>query len=180
MSRAVGPIALALIALTIAYGSYGLGRAHEASVASKRMIDYRAEVHAREMEQQRALAAANDKNREQEQAHEQRIADLRAEYARTAADQAARDRRTIDDLYAGYQRLRLQVTSRPVDPGADPALAAAFGIDGDGRAELAPATAAALYSIAADGDAAIRRLTALQAWARSAVELCGASAQPQE
>jgi hypothetical protein len=165
------------------WSAYSQGRAAGYTAATEkaqaRIDQLRADVHQREMEQQAIVAVANENNRRKEQAHEQRIADLRAEYARTAADQAARDRRTIDDLYAGYQRLRLQVTSRPVDPGADQSVAAAFGIDGDGRAELAPATAAALYSIAADGDAAIRRLTALQSWARSAVELCG-SAPPEE
>lgn len=170
-----------VLALALAgFAGYGQGRADEALDAAERMQKYRAEVHARELEQQRALADANDKNRRQEQAHEQRISDLRAGYARAAAEQAARDRRTIDDLHAGYQRLRLQITTRAADAGADPAVAAAFGIDGDGRAELAPEAAAALYGIAADGDAAIRRLTALQAWARSAVELCGAPAQTQE
>jgi hypothetical protein len=164
-------LALALAALA----GYGQGRAAEALAAAERMQDYRDEVHAREMEQQSALAEANEHNRRQEQAHEKRIADLRAEYARNAAEQAARDRRTIDDLYAGYQRLRLQVTSRALDPGAGAPGAAACGVDGDGRAELAPEAAAALYAIAADGDAAIRRLTALQSWARSAVELCGST-----
>ena len=179
MIRAAGIAGIVIAVALIAFAGYGLGRAHEASAAADRMLTYQSQVQAQVLEQHRALAAANTKNREQEQAHEQRISDLRAEYARTAAEQASRDRRTIDDLYTGYQRLRLQVTTPATDPGADPAVSAAFGIDGDGRAELAPAAAAALYSIAADGDTAIRRLTALQGWARSAVELCGAPA-PEE
>jgi hypothetical protein len=173
---AVAGLVLAL-ALS-AFAGYGQGRAAEARAAAERMQDYRDQVHAREQEQQRALAAANEQNRQQEQAHEHRIADLRADFARTAAQQAARDRRTIDDLYSGYQRLRLQVTSRAPGPGAGATGAAACGADGDGRAELAPEAAASLYRIAADGDDAIRRLTALQGWAQSAVELCGA--RPKE
>lgn len=178
------PVALALLISLFWWSAYSQGRAAGYTAATEkaqaRIEQLKADVHHREMEQQAIVAIANENNRRKEQAHEKRIADLRAEYARAAADQAARDRRTIDDLHSGYQRLRLQVARNAADAKASTAAAAAFGIDADGRAELAPEAAAALYAIAADGDAAIRRLTALQAWARSAVELCGASAQPQE
>lgn len=118
------------------------------------------------------LTEANEKNREQEKAHEQRVADLRAEFAHSNAEARERDARTVADLRAGNQRLRLQVTScraaEPDTPGGP-----AAGADGTRTAELAPETAAALWSIAADGDRAIRKLNALQDWARSAVTLCG-------
>ncbi len=118
------------------------------------------------------LNESNEKNREQEKAHEQRVADLRAEFARSNAEARERDARTVADLRAGNQRLRLQVTTcgttAPDLPGGP-----AAGADGTRTAELAPETAAALWSIAADGDRAIRKLGALQDWARSAVTLCG-------
>ncbi len=117
------------------------------------------------------LNEANEKNREHEKAHEQRVADLRAEFAQQQADARARDERTIADLRSGNQRLRLQVSScGAARSGA--AESAPGGADGAGTAELAPETSAALWGIAADGDRAIRKLTALQAWARSAVQLC--------
>ena len=142
-------LAVALIALA-GYGyGYGSGKADATAEA----------------------AEANDKNRGQEKAHEQRVADLRAEFAQQQADARARDERTIADLRSGNQRLRLQVSScSAARSGA--AESAPGGADGAGTAELAPETSAALWGIAADGDRAIRKLTALQAWARSAVQLC--------
>ena len=117
------------------------------------------------------LNEANEKNREQEKAHDKRVADLRAEFARSNTEARARDERTIADLRSGNQRLRLQVSScGAARSGA--AESAPGGADGAGTAELAPETSAALWGIAADGDRAIRILTALQAWARSAVQLC--------
>lgn len=164
-------LAVALIALA-GYGyGYGSGKADATAEAAEALDKYKEEVRAREREQERLLAEANDKNREQEKAHEQRVADLRAEFAQQQADARARDDRTIADLRSGNQRLRLQVAScSAARSGA--AESAPGGVDGTGTAELAPETAAALWGIAADGDRAIRKLTALQAWARSAVRMC--------
>lgn len=159
-------LAVALIALA-GYGfGYGSGKADATAEAAEAMDKYKEEVRAREREQERLLAEANDKNREQEKAHEQRVADLRAEFAQQQADARARDGRTIADLRSGNQRLRLQASS------CGAAESAPGGVDGAGTAELAPETSAALWGIAADGDRAIRKLTAIQAWARSAVQLC--------
>ena len=164
-------LAVASIALA-GYGyGYGSGKADAIAEAAEAMDKYKEEVRAREREQERLLAEANERNRQQEIEHEQRVAALRAEYAQQQADARARDERTIADLRSGNQRLRLQVasciSSQPGSPGAAPG-----GDDGAGTAELAPEASAALWSIAADGDRAIRKLTALQAWARSAVQLC--------
>lgn len=160
-------LAVALIALACYGCGYVSGKADATAKAAEVMDKYKEEVRARE----RLLAAANDKNREQEKAHEQRVADLRAEFARQQADARARDERTIADLRSSNQRLRIQVSScSAAKSGA--AESAPGGADGAGTAELAPETSAALWSIAADGDRAIRKLTALQAWARSAVQLC--------
>ncbi len=167
-------LAVALIAIA-GYGyGYGSGKASATADAAKAMDKYKEEVRAREREQERLLTEANDKNREQEKAHEQRVADLRAEFAQKQADAAARYARTIADLRAGSQRMRLQIAScsapQPGSSGAAPG-----GADGAGTAELAPETSAALWGIAADGYRAIRKLTALQEGARSAVKLCGAT-----
>ena len=161
-------LAVALIALA----GYGFGKADATAEAAEAMDKYKEEVRAREREQERLLAEANDKNREQEKAHEQRVADLRAEFAQQQADARARDERTIADLRSGNQRLRLQVSSCGAAPTDSPGGPAA-GADGTRTAELAPETSAALWGIAADGDRAIRKLTALQDWARSAETLCG-------
>lgn len=165
-------LGLILAGAAVASAGYGLGRLHESRSAAKELNQYKEEVREREREQARLLAEADDKNREQEKAHEQRVSDLRAEFAQQQADAQARDARTIADLRSGNQRMRLQVTSCS-SAQADPSGTAPGGADGTGDAELAPAVAAALWSIAADGDRAIRKLTALQDWARSAVLLCG-------
>lgn len=171
-------LAVALIAFA-GYGyGYGSGKADATAEAAEAMDKYKEEVRAREREQERLLAEANDKNREQEKAHEQRVADLRAEFAQQQADAAARDQRTIDDLRSGNQRLRLQVTSCRASSAGSPEPAPG-GADGAGSAELAPETAATLWGIAGDGDRAIRKLTALQAWARSATQTCNNTENPQ-
>lgn len=164
-------LAVALIALACYGYGYVSGKADATAEAAEAMDKYKEEVRAREREQERLLAEVNDKNREQEKAHEQRVADLRAEFAQQQADARARDERTIANLRSSNQRLRIQVSScSAAKSGA--AESAPGGADGAGTAELAPETSAALWGIAADGDRAIRKLTALQAWARSAVQLC--------
>lgn len=149
---------LLLSAVALGGYLYGTGKAAEKAAERERTLLTQ-------------LNEANDKNREQEKSHDKRVADLRAEFAQQQADARARDERTIADLRSGNQRLRLQVSScGAARSGA--AESAPGGADGAGTAELAPETSAALWGIAADGDRAIRKLTALQAWARSAVQLC--------
>ena len=150
---------LLLSAVALGGYLYGTGKAAEKAAERERTLLTQ-------------LTEANDKNREQEKAHEQRVADLRAEFARSNTEARERDARTVADLRAGNQRLRLQVTACSATPTDSPG-GPAPGVDGTRTAELAPETAAALWSIAADGDRAIRKLTALQDWARSAVTLCG-------
>lgn len=165
-------LGLVLAGAAIASAGYGFGRFHESRSAAKELNQYKEEVREREREQARLLAEADDKNREQEKTHEQRVSDLRAEFAQQQADAQARDARTIAYLRSGAQQLRLQVTSCSTAQ-ANSSGTASGGADGAGGAELAPEVAAALWSIAADGDRAIRKLTTLQGWARSAVQLCG-------
>lgn len=161
---------VALAAFLIASTGYGFGYGSGRAKGAKQLDAYKVEAHEREMDQEQALSAANERNREREATHERAISDLRAEYAATQADAKATDDRRIADLRAGTERLRLKVANcRAAKPGT-PATATG-GTDDTGTADLTPETASALWSIAADGDRAIRKLTALQSWAQSAVSL---------
>lgn len=163
---------VALAAFLIASTGYGFGYGSGRAKGAKQLDAYKVEVHAREMGQEQALSAANERNREMEATHERAISDLRAEYAATQADAKAIDDRRIADLRAGTERLRLKVAHCHAAIAGTPATAT-DGTDDTGTADLTPETASALWSIAADGDRAIRKLTALQGWATSAVTLCG-------
>ena len=66
------------------------------------------------------LNEANEKNREQEKAHDKRVEDLRAEFARSNPEARERDARTVADLRAGNQRLRLLVTACSATPTDSP------------------------------------------------------------
>jgi len=169
-------IGIILVAAALALGSYGYGygsgKANATAEAAQALDKYKEEVRAREREQARLLVEANEANAELERTHEQRISDLRASLARENAEAAARDASTIADLRDGTRRLRL-ATANCSSAQAGNTDASPAGADGTGSAELAPETSAALWGIAGDGDRAIRKLTALQEWARSAVALCG-------
>lgn len=164
-----GTLALALCSALAAYGA-----GYRAGLASGTadMERLRQSVATREAAQQQRLLDAERRNQDQETAHAQRVAALHAAYATRAAEARQRDARVLAELRAGQQRLRLPATHPVSAPLA--ADAATAGIDDAGDGELAPATAAALYTIAADGDRAIDKLNALQDWARSALLRCGA------
>lgn len=169
----IGVVAgVVLVAALIAFAGYSRGKADAAAEAAKVLNAYKDEVRAREQEQERLLAEADSRNRELEKAHEQRIADLRAQFARAQAEARLEDERVIADLRSGNQRLRLRVSACSASSQAGAIESAAPGVDGTGTAELAPEAAAAIWGIAADGDRAIRKLTALQDWAQLAVQLC--------
>lgn len=161
--------ALAVLGLLIgAYGyGYGSGKAKATAKAAQEMQEYRDQVAVWQAEQSAKVT-------ELENQHEQRVSDLRAEFARENAEAAERDAAVISRLRNGTERLRLQASSCSTAEAGE-ASAASGGADGAGTVELASETSAALWAIARDGDRAIRKLTALQEWARSAVELCGGS-----
>ncbi|MBC8729967.1 lysis system i-spanin subunit Rz [Paraburkholderia sp. UCT2] len=88
--------------------------------------------------------------------------------------------KTIDtlraDVRAGDVRLRVATASCAASAGGSGvpgAGAAAGGTDGTGTAELDGSAADALLGITGDGDRAIRKLTALQDYAREALRVCG-------
>ena len=154
-------IVVLLVALALGWGLYRLGKSKGAKLA-----------HAEDaVAYQQAMDAANAKYREQEQANAKKVSDLRVEYANREAAAHAADTGMVRDLATGTRRVRIPVAS--CRPSTTQAPGSPARVDGPQDAELPPATAAALYAIAADGDTAIRQLTALQAWARSAVVLCG-------
>jgi hypothetical protein len=128
-------------------------------------------MHAADVEHERAaVAAADAKYRAQEVTYAKQIDQLRVEYAKTETTAQVVDSATVRALDAGARRVRLPVVRCGPNPAAaGPTTARA---DDSASAELPGPVAAALYAIAADGDQAIRQLTALQAWARSAVTLC--------
>lgn len=160
-ARLVLPVALSLV-----IGGLGVWGGYQ--WADKRATVAAAEVAATHAA---ALERANAENRRTEKEHETRVRNLQAEFAAREAEARERDAAVIDDLRDGTRRLRLQVSNcdRARLPEAGPSASRA---DGGGRAELAPETSAALWRIAADGDAAARRLIALQEWAQSAVRSC--------
>lgn len=135
-----------------------------------------AKAHAEDAAAQAAaLARAESVYRAKELTNEKQIEGIRVEYAARAATETALDAHAGGDLRAGTQRMRVAVARcSPVPAAPGPTASRA---DVAETAELAPEVAGRLYAIAADGDAAIRQLTALQAWAKSAVTLCGGQAR---
>lgn len=163
----------AILAVLIAAGScFGLGYSSGKEAGAVALDKYKSDVRERERDQELFLREQNENNRRKELTYEQKIADLRADFAQQQATAAARDARTIADLLNRTKRLRVPITScAPAE--TNQVKLAAGGVDGAGTGELTPEASAALWSIAADGDRAIRKLTALQGWAVNAVLLCG-------
>lgn len=169
----MGAAALA-VALAVFGAGTGFGYAWGTGSAAEKAEKLAAQHAAEKLAQQSALNEANTRNRNMERSHEQEVADLRARLAGEEGKEQATDARAAADLRSGDDRLRLPVRTCSAAV-TDAAQSAAARADEEARAELAPETSAALYTIAADGDAAIRQLTGLQAWAESAVKLCGAT-----
>lgn len=168
----------AMIVLLATFGAgygFGHGSGEVAGVNSKQ-----AEVDALKAAAARhaaadadATAKANAEAREKERKHEQEVADLKSKFAADQAAAHAVDARAIADLRNGNEWLRLRVTSCGA-AGPSPLGVPGQGADDPAYAQLAPETAAAVYGIAADGDAAIRQANGLIDWAESAMKTCGA------
>lgn len=88
-----------------------------------------------------------------------KIAELDAKHTEEMSNARAENDKLRLDLATGTKRVRVAVRD------CRPAETAGMG-DAASTAELDGATSAALAGIAADGDAAIRQLTALQEWVR--------------
>lgn len=130
---------------------------------------YNAGYAASEAKVSAAIAEANQRARAAESAAVEKVAKLTTDYMRETSDAQTQ----IDALRAsvrdGTRRLSVRVASVPGCQGAAPTA----GTGAETRAELDPATADALVSIAADGDAAIRQSNALIDSYAIARETCG-------
>jgi hypothetical protein len=154
-------IAVAVLAVAVTgVGVYKIGHARGATQAHQE-DKARAEI---------AVSTFNLKYREQEIVNERRIADIRTTYAKTEATAKVVDSEVVRNLDVGTQRMRFKVARCSPSPSASGPTP--IRVDDPPTAELPGPIAAALYSIAADGDRAIRQLTALQLWAKAAVQLC--------
>ena len=124
-----------------------------------------------EQERTTALAQAEATYRQKESEHAAQINKLQQSYARKNLEADVVDAAASRDLGTGRERRRFPL-ARASCPKPAQVAAPSARTDGEATGELAPETARSLYSIAADGDKAIRQLTALQEWSREAVELC--------
>lgn len=167
--------ALLLAFLTAVLGF--LGGNHYADLKAEARESDAAKVAAQDSQKAaEALNTANAKNRKQEQDFALEVQALAKKFQKENEDARAADATTIANYKLGASRMRLQVTKcQAGSAGSAQADGAPGGSDGTATAELAPATAAALYGIAADGDTAIRKLTLLQDWASGAMKLCNGS-----
>lgn len=135
----------------------------------------RGEEQARAAE---ALAQADKSYREQEKRYADQVEQLRVSYAVQDKKEDSRDAVAELGYSRGTQRLRLPVTTTRRCPEPTKVESPSPRADAPESAELAPEAAQTVYSIAADGDDAIRQLTALQAWVREALTLCNGGRPP--
>lgn len=176
--------AAVLIAALAVFGAgagigWGLGASSATKDAAEKAAKLAEAVSKEKQEQLRQLNAANERNRELERTFDARVAAALADYNKQEGHEQATDAVAAADFRSGNDRLRLPVRTCGAAVAAA-AEGAAAGADGQAGAELAPAAAEALYSIAADGDTGIRQLGALQEWAQEAVRLCGAQPPPKD
>lgn len=159
-------LTLAVIAALAAtnYGSYKWGYDNASTLHELR-------YEKRETALREQITKAQQSVLDAERGHAAAIAQVRTAYEKQAQDAAVANAATIANLRSAEQRVRVKVTDCH-DPAVPKSTAAASEPDGSGTAELNPEVAARIWAIAADGERAIRKLIALQAWAREAVELC--------
>lgn len=115
-----------------------------------------------------AFDKANNEYREKERKHEATINELRARFVKEDSKENGADRVVAGNLSTGVKRMFTRAKCPPTSKVSAPT----SGNNGAAVAELEAEVAARLYTIAADGDRAIRKLIALQEWAKEAVKLC--------
>lgn len=161
---AAAMIVAALVCLAFGVGSfYGSTRAN--AKAEKAAAALR-ETHLKE------LNAVNAALRQKERDHETDIGAILSAFAAREASQTSAAQADAARYAAGESRLRLLVAPGGCAARPPEAVASAPGADEAPRAELAPATSAALVGIANDGDAAIDQLTALQVYTARLYRTC--------
>ena len=131
------------------------------------------QAHAEDADKARAaVAKVEAEYRETEKVHEKVIDSIRVQYATEAATAKAVDAPILRDLGVGVRRVGVRPNLARCNPNPSPTGTTTTGVNGAGSPEFTPKVGEDLYRIPTDGDRAIRKLTALQAWARSAVTLC--------
>lgn len=168
---AVLSAAALVVALAVFGAGTSFGYAWAAGNARDKAAKLAEQVAKEKLKAEKELNKANELNRSREREYDQAVSDLRARLAAEEGREQAVDARAAADLRSGTDRLRLPVRTCS-SAVADAVETTAARVDAETRAELAPETSAALYTIAADGDEAIRALGGLQEWAEEAVKLC--------
>ena len=160
----------------------GIASATAGFFGYKKGYDYASAVHLQHMQERETellqlVNQAQGATLEAERIHTASVAAIHSDYERQATEQAAQAAAIIADLRDSNQRVRIKVTD--CDNPAVPASSSAAGIDNGSRtAELDGQVAARIWAIAADGERAIAKLTALQQWANKAVLLCSDNNKP--
>lgn len=168
------PFLILAVAIMIGSAAFFAGFNKGVDKGYSKLDSYKQEVYLKEQQYLAAIADANAAIAKMERDHEKEVADINLRYQEAQFKAEADDKKRISDLQSGISRLRLQVSSCN-SPGSPEAGSPSSSDNGTRSADLAPETSAALYSIAGDGDRAIRKLTALQEWAKEALKLCGES-----
>lgn len=146
------------------YLSYDWGYDNASTLHSLRYEERETELLEQSAKAKQALLNA-------ERSHATSVASIQADYERRAKEQAAATATVIADLRSSRERVRVKVTDCR-DAAVPSAPTPTSEPDGARTAELDPEVAARIWAIAVDGERAIRKLIALQAWANEAVELC--------
>jgi hypothetical protein len=119
------------------------------------------------------LQASEANYREKENTFTQRISDVEKEYEKKRNDLGRIDRSVSSSLINGGARMRVQTstTCLPVSQSSE-TNAAPSGANESNSGQLPGGIAQRLYDRAASADECARQITALQAWAMAALDLC--------
>ena len=121
-----------------------------------------------ELSQTQEQLRASEKSRADAVAEQKRLAAIDKKHYEEYSNAQKENADLLARLAAGTDRVYIRTKT---NCGGLPGTATAARVDDEtGYAELDPAVAADLAGIAADGDAAIRQLTALQEWVRAVGE----------
>ena len=137
------------------------GMRADADIA-KLKADHAAAMQAVSIKAAEAATAAH----RQAEIWQQRVADLDQTHLEELNREKAENERLRDDLRAGARRVSIAARCPAGGGGVRQAAGAAGLDDAAQRAELDPQAAGDLAAIAGDGDAAARKLTALQSYVK--------------
>lgn len=141
----------------------GLAAVVVASCTSWAARGMRADADIAKLKADHAAATAAHR---QAEIWQQRVADLDQTHLEELNREKAENERLRDDLRAGARRVSIAARCPAGGGGVRQAAGAAGMDDAAQRAELDPQAAGDLAAIAGDGDAAARKLTALQSYVK--------------